>query len=101
MEQGTKNNQRERAERYDLLQAIDEAMTQDFAALDRRVEQLQKMLEAWMDVPAFQRTKWPLHSGSMLCELEQARGNLFESRKWNWTRRVAGYSAGHLFIGEA
>lgn len=101
MEQGTKNNQRERAERYDLLQAIDEAMTQDFAALDGRVEQLQKMLEAWMDVPAFQRTKWPLHSGTMACELDAARGKLSEVRHWNWTRRVAGYGAGKLFIGEA
>lgn len=101
MEQGTKTTQRARAEKYDLLVALDEAMTADFALHDRRVDQLQKMLEAWMDVPAFQRTKWPLHSGTMACELDAARGKLAEARHWSWTRRVAGYSTGTLFIGEA
>jgi len=99
----TEPNSRERiaATQYDLLEAIDEAMAEDFRDAERRVDTVQLALYAWLDVPAFTRVGNTTRSAELMTELDQCRDALFDLRKWTWTRRVAGYSAGHLFIGEA
>jgi len=89
------------ATRQDILDAVDIAMQQEFDPLERRVEQLHDMGQAWLDLPAHRRVKWSERTVTMLQELMQAQDALFRARAWNWTRRVAGYGTGNLFIGEA
>ena len=97
---------REQATQYDLLCAIDELLQQDFAMHVEREALLDKMFEAWLQVPAFVRhgatadgTK--TRSQSMHDELRAQRQKTFDARAWTWTRRVAGYKAGKLIIAHA
>lgn len=101
MEHDEADVRRATAGRYELLEAIDLALAPDFAATSRRVELLERMVEAWLAVPAFERLRWPNQTGELMSQLDRARLDLFEDRHWNWTRRVAGYGAGAIAIEEA
>lgn len=95
--------QRQQATRYDVLCALDEAMIDEFRALEDRVQLLERMFAAWHEVPAFERAKlgYAGHSNAMHQELIDARQKLWNARTWNWTRRIAGYSSNKIVIAHA
>lgn len=94
---------RVQATNYELLCAISEAVAQDFDQLEKRVELLESMADAWLDIPAFTRR----HSANATLasdlgiELDRCREELADARRKSWTLRVAGYHAGRMFIAEA
>lgn len=99
--QKEQGNQRQRADRYDLLVALDEALAPDVGQLQQRADQLERMFAAWLDVPAYLRGLFIEQTASRTAEMEATRDKLLQAKHWSWTRRVAGYSTGAMFMGEA